>query len=276
MEAEEPERQLKCVEVEVKCKLSGSDSPPSIYKVRVRPSDNLRKIKRHIIESLDIQGKLMYGDHNVDDHPYRRLEDGVLRGNKFYLTIDRKHRDLKQHSVKLHLHEVSGENVRPVEVKIARTTTIVNLKRKIQNEFGIPVEEQSIHVQYQQKGCQLETNVMQLPQPLEVKWQKKECGSPVKSTRKVQQQKISHGTPYDVKLSSKRKGYECSSIHPKKLAKSKGIHSVFVCQCKFNCNYLVYDFSFISQKLKIKKHKEAYEYHCSMLLMRRYTSLEKA
>lgn len=250
MEASELDRRLWCIEVEVKYRLS--DSPSTKHAVRVKQTDTFRKIKKHVTESLDIQGRMMYGDQNCDEVPNKRLSDYSSRPEEtFLLMAERKQRDMKHYAVKLQIPEeyLMKDDDRMMEIKVARTTTISNLKYKIQNRAGIPVEEQSIHVLGQQKECQLGTNVMQLLQPvtLEVKRQRKEGGPPLKPTtvKKEAPQKssfMSSGAPYDAKPSGKRKAHEIPSTQPKKQNKAAGIHVCIVCTvgrpCKRQCMHV--------------------------------------
>lgn len=232
----EPEldKGLRSIEVEVKYRLSG-DSPPITFTVKVKQTDNLRKIKKHIIESLDIQGKVTCRGQNCDEYPNKKLSDITPQESTFILTAERKLRDLKHYGIKLRLPEdaltegatgslssvVDDTKTRDergtVEVKVARTTTIINLKHKLQNILGIPVEEQAIHASGQGKECPMSTNVMQLPKPLimGVKWQRNDESPPLSTVKKAVPQKsnaMSSGAPY---LSSKRKAHEFSTS-PKK------------------------------------------------------------
>ena len=177
-------------------------------KVRVKLGETFKRIKKHITESLDIQGRLAYNYYNFDDHPTRQLSEVYWEGHEiFRLTTEKKPRDLKQHQVELELPD-SGSGV----VKIARTTTIANLKHKIQDQYGILVEEQAIYVPSGQKECHQDTNVMLLPSPLlEVRLVRKEA-------QKKPPRVLRFRTPYDTKQSacvSKRKIYDSSPIHPK-------------------------------------------------------------
>lgn len=214
-------------EFTVEVKYKNGAASPTRYRVRIKANENLKKIKRHITESLDIQGRVTCRDINFDDYPSKRLSDYNLEDeDKISLITDRRSRDLKQHTATLKLPEEPGKEARLVSIKIARTTTIGKLKHKIQDEHGIAVDEHTIHVAQQQKECHLENNVMQLPQPLEVRLVKRDCSPPSKPlVKKPQLQKasFSYGTPYDVKQSasiSRRKGFD-SSIHPKTLTKPR-------------------------------------------------------
>ena len=149
--------------------------------------------------------------------------------DKFHLIAERKSRDLKQHLITLHLpQDIPFQDGNTTEIKVARTTTIINLKHKVQDKHGIPFEEQTIHVLGQQKGSQNETNVLQLlPQAikiLEVKWIRKDGSTALKpaTVKKAVAQSLSAGTPYDSKPQSKKKLTEFSSIHPKKQIKVEG------------------------------------------------------
>lgn len=221
---------LKNIEVEVRYKLGAS--PLTRFTVKVRPTDSLRKIKNHIVQSLDIEGKVMYREQNCDDQPTKRLSDCTTKKEEiFHVAAEKKLRDLKHHTVKLHLPEEFATQD-AAELKIARTTTIGNLKHKLQDEYGIPVEEQNIHMLGQDTECQSGANIMQLHLSaksvhLEVKWQRKEASPPrpsrVKRTQSLKSScSLASGTPYAqaVKL-SRRNSLELSSIHPKSLTKLK-------------------------------------------------------
>lgn len=219
-------RDIGCVEV----KLKVGELIVSKHTIKIRLTDILKKVKKHITESLDVQGKVTYKTHNFDQHPNKKLLDVFDPQDKeaIYVTTDKRPRDLRQHAVKLQLPpELVSEG--ETMIKIARTTTIGNLKYKVQNEYGIPVEEQSIHILDQPKECQSGTNVLLLPPPriLEIQWHRKEAApSPSKPTaKKPQQQRTAASvSPYDTKFSSKKKSSELPhSIHPQKVLKSKGI-----------------------------------------------------
>lgn len=219
-------RDLRNVVVEVRYKLG--EPPHTRVTVRVKPMDNLRKVKNHIFRSLDVQGRLMYRQQNCDDFPTKRLSEYPPKkedDNIFYLFAAGRKLRVKQHTIELHLPEefAAIDRERKVQVKVSRTTTVSNLKHKLQNERGIPIDEQSIHVLGQQNECHPETNVMQLP-VLEVKWQRKEASPPLKmAVKRTHSQKGSiSGTPYSNKLTMK-KSLEASSIHPKKMKEKPGI-----------------------------------------------------
>lgn len=227
--AELESRGLRNIEVTVRYKLG--DLPPLTLPLRVRPNDTLKKIKNHIMKSLDVQGKVMYGEHNCDSSPNKRLSEyPTSHEEKFYLTAERKERDLKQHTIKVQLpEELAAKAVKTVDIKVARTTTTDNLKHKLQDECGIPVEEQNIHVLGQDMECQSGANIMQqLPSAksmnLEVKWQRKEA-SPTRPSKVRRSQSLksscslASGTPYAVKLSRRNSVHEYSPIHPKSLTK---------------------------------------------------------
>ena len=225
------EKCLKIFGVEVRFRSGGASNG---YKVRVKLGETLKRIKRHITESLDIQGRLAYKEFNFDDHPTKRLSEVYKEGDEtFCLATEKKPRDLK-HQVQLKLpNSMTGV------VKIARTTTIANLKHKIQDEYGILVDEQAIYVPSQQKECQQDTNVMLLSSPLlEVRLVRKEA------MQKKPPQALKFRTPYDTKQSacvSKRKIYDSSPIHPKtfkgkeksgKVCNSINIVLLIALQCK--------------------------------------------
>ena len=216
MDFRDLERGLRTFEVEVRYRSGG---PSSLHSVKLKPNETFKKIKRHITESLDIQGKLTYRETNLDDYASKRLAEIYFEGEKFYLVADKKPRELK-HSVELKLPSVDGKEERTESIKIARTTTVGNLKHKIQDEFAIPVEELAIHnIPSQQKECHQETNVMRLSKVLEVRL----VSSPAKKAQPARAS-IVRGTPYDTRQSahvSKRKGYDGGGIHPKTFTKFK-------------------------------------------------------
>lgn len=134
MEASELDRRLWCIEVEVKYRLS--DSPSTKHAVRVKQTDTFRKIKKHVTESLDIQGRMMYGDQNCDEVPNKRLSDYSSRPEEtFLLMAERKQRDMKHYAVKLQIPEeyLMKDDDRMMEIKVARTTTISNLPKQSRN-----------------------------------------------------------------------------------------------------------------------------------------------
>lgn len=213
---------LKSTEVVVRYKLG--DSPSAKFTVKIKYTDTLRKIKSHITESLDIQGRVTYGDLNCDDFPSKKLSDCTPKQeDKFVLTAERKRRELrelKHHAIQLKIAEefLTREEAGTMEIKVARTTTIANLKHKLQDRLGVSIEEQSIYVHGQWKECQSSICVIQLPQPLEVKCPLKPSASMVKRT--LPQRSISSGAPYDTKQSCKRKYQE---FPPKKPNRKAGI-----------------------------------------------------
>ena len=166
MEPSEPqsEKGLKTIKVLVKFK-TGGESPT--FAVKIKQTESLRKIKKHITESLDIQGKLMYKGQNCEETSKRLSDYSLQEEMTFILTAERKKKDLK-HKIKLQIPEevfiknsiqigdgmetsTIDEEDGTIEVKVARTTTIINLKHKLQDILGIPVEEQSLHVSSQGK-----------------------------------------------------------------------------------------------------------------------------
>lgn len=208
------------------------DSTPTTSCLRVKPKDTLKKIRTHITESLDIQGRVMYRDQNCDEFPAKRLSDYPTDCEKtlFYLIAEKKPRDLKQHWIKLILAQ--EHTPKTVSMKVARTTTVGNLKHKIQDEHGIPVEEQKICLPGQDKECQSTVNVMQLPGIiLELKLQ--EASPPprqaaLKRTASLKGSNLASGTPYATKLGG-RNSLEHSPIHPKSLTKVKKKTGIFLC-----------------------------------------------
>lgn len=64
---------LESVEVEVICPQSASDSHGKCrFTVKIGSNDTFRKIKKHITECLDTQGKLIYGKYNCDESPLKK------------------------------------------------------------------------------------------------------------------------------------------------------------------------------------------------------------
>lgn len=213
---------LMMVVVEVKYRTERGEYSTSRHKVRVRSTDNLRKVKKHISESLDTPGTLTYRRKDLNDSKKLSNYD-IKEGDKLTLTSERRFRDVKQLTVQLQLPNImsSGAKMVQEELKIPSTSTIRGLKHKIQDEYGIPEDEHTLH--YQQRECKEWTTVLQLLKPvtLEVKWRKKETScSPVKVAGK--KDSIPTGTPYDTKVTSQIKGYEDSSIHPKILKQKRG------------------------------------------------------
>ena len=214
------------------------DSTSTRSWLRVKPKDTLRKIRTHITESLDIQGRVMYRDQNCDDFPAKRLSDYPTDREEilFCLIAEKRSRDMKQHLIELILpNELTHEHTaKTVSMKVARTTTIGNLKHKIQDEHGIPVEEQRICLPGQNKECPSTVNVMQLSgTTLELKLQKKEASPPprqatCKRAASLKDRSLASGTPYATKL-GRRNSLEHSSIHPslRKVKKKTGIFFCF-------------------------------------------------
>lgn len=222
MELRDSERNLKIIEVEVRYRSGGS---PTGHRVRVKLSETLKKIKKHVLESLDINGRMTYRDISLDDYPAKRLSEVYKEGEKFCLITEKRPRDMKQHTVQLSLPASKGEGERTGEIKVARTTTIGNLKHKVQDKFGIAVDEHTIHMPSQQKECHPEHNVMGLSPVLQVKLIQTAPTKPAAVRRSLQSYKtnITRGTPYDTKQTatvSKRKSFE-SVIHPKILTRTK-------------------------------------------------------
>ena len=220
---------LKDLLVEVKYKSTcggggGDYLPLGTHTVKVKFTDSLRKVKKHITESLDVQGKLQYKGRNLEDYLQRKLADIMEEESLLHLITDSRPKELTQYDIEVRI--LKDSETRIEKIKVVRITTINKLRYKIQNNFGIPLEEQSI-VQLDQQNdteiqCQLGTNVMQLKQPiiLLVKF----SGSPPKQTYKrtlSRRNDISRGTPYDTRSLGKRKAYGSSSIHPKVLPKIK-------------------------------------------------------
>lgn len=230
MGSPELERGLRNIEVRVRYKLGASTTMR--FTVKVRPTDCFRKIKYHITQSLDIEGTVTYREQNCDDFPTKRLADYTTKKEEhFHVIAERKPRELKHYNIQLQLPEeyCIQDAAKTVGIKVARTTTIGNLKHKVQDEYGIPVEEMSIHLPGQIKECQPGVNVMQLlgapPLNLEVKWHKKESSPPprpaaTKRTSSLKSSGLASGTPYAVKP-GRRKSMEHSSIHPKSKVEKK-------------------------------------------------------
>ena len=225
----ELEKRLRTLEVEVRHKAGGSDSPTK-HKVRVKPNDSFRKIKRHITESLDVQGRLFYGNENLDTTTKRIADYNLDEGKNLYLTSTEKRTRGAPHPIEVQLPEQFGTK-RRAEMKIFRTTTVNNLKHKIQDRWGLTVEEQSICVAGARNECQAELNIMQLSQPivLEVRWQRRESiraaamSNPVKTVAGGSslpppsgKKPLYYASPYEA---SRKKEYAV----PKKPSKPKGI-----------------------------------------------------
>ena len=230
---------LKSVEVEVLYQQGASDSLRKCrFTVKIGFNDTFRKIKKHIMESLDTQGKMMYGKYNCDESPLKKMSDCTSgsREEKFYITTMKKPKSSSSQQLNITLQVLSQDGVKAVQkIQIAKTTTIYSLKHRIQDDHAIPVEEQTVHVLGQQKELLSGTNIMQLKEPivLEVKWTGDAASPPVAKPkaakpspmRTLQQRTngISSGTPYSTKLVPyKRRGsVDISSIHPKTLRKEK-------------------------------------------------------
>ena len=156
---------LKSITVQIHYKLGKSSQEE--FVVKVNETDTLKNVEKHITTSLDTPGKLIYREHRSDEYPTKRLSDFVPRDSEdetIYLLTERKSRNMNKHSIQLQVSEEFGDK-KKVDMKIARITTFANLKHKIQDRLGIPVQRQSIHVLGQKEPCPLGVNVMQVPQP---------------------------------------------------------------------------------------------------------------
>ena len=127
---------LKSVEVEVIYQQSPSDSLRQCrYTAKIGSDDTFRKIKKHITERFDIQGKLMYGKYNCDESPLKKMSD-CTSGSKFYHTTLKK--STKWPSQHITLHVLNKDGIKSVQKrKIAENTTINRLKHIIQDSYAI-------------------------------------------------------------------------------------------------------------------------------------------
>ena len=149
------EGRLRQIEVEIRYTTGGSDRTT----VKVRPNDSFRRIRRHISESLDVQGSLSYGSENLDNATRKIADYEMKEGKHLCMTCSKKKGT--QYTIRVQLPFGSSRE----EVKISMTTTINSLKHKIQDRWGIPVEEQTICMLGSPIKCQGETNIMRFKQP---------------------------------------------------------------------------------------------------------------
>ena len=173
------------------------------HTVRVNPKDSFKKIKGHFAESLGIKGKLMYGNYDCDAKPLEKLLEQMnsSRKEKFYLITEQKltqklrgtTQKLRGTSKKLRGTSQKGtsqklrgttQNLKgstkdsELEItlqsldgarrvmKISKQITIRVLKHKIQDQYGIPAEEQTIYRLGQQKEIPVMTIMQLMKQPI--------------------------------------------------------------------------------------------------------------
>ena len=120
------------------------NSQSSKHTVRAKLTDTVAKTKHHITASVGLSGRLSYKGVQLDQYAQDILRDhGVCEGSVLELTSFTPPKRI-QHTVKVKVLGAASslKNSDPLSLKVNHTSTLEELKHKIQDAVGIPVEDQ--------------------------------------------------------------------------------------------------------------------------------------
>ena len=105
------------------------------FRVRIRQSSCIRDLKDHLKASRGIIGKLKKGNKELSDG-MTLAEAGITSGMVFRME---SHTPAKQFDYNI---SVKSPNGAVINIQVNHRTMIEDLKHKIQDEIGMPVEQQ--------------------------------------------------------------------------------------------------------------------------------------
>ena len=113
----------------------GLHKEETFFKVRVRNSSSIGDVKDHLKASIDIVGRFTSKNLNLSDKLTLK-EAGIITGTILEMESFRKP---KRFTHKIPVKVIGGKEI---NVQVHQGTTARDLKHKLQDETGMPVEEQ--------------------------------------------------------------------------------------------------------------------------------------